>query len=559
MFQFHPSTKSPRPYARNVFLSNSLFFSAFRLIRRYIVHSLFQTAPPCCPCASTNSPCYNLFRKCRKECIITTEYGSHEFSFDHLYDIPSSLNVAPKTYYYFCFAGLTDRITSHQFHLRILQQKKVILHVLGVTPHFIIEHASQKPRTLSVTRRFVDANNLSPQMPDAGVAILGIMGVHYENTRLQRMFPKFISRASAESDNSSTYTRSAYSVIKSAVDDYAAHWRGGEIVSSTEGKGIRAKRGPRTPATSRRVHREPRTVVDAAVQALHNVSSQPALESSEGANDKIGTTQNTVSVESPSETPENLDTGNVPKAPNVNSVNSDGIQDLATELSNIEPVKIFSQSGKIPPQSPPWFESSSASNLFAKTSPSEHPSTLEEVNNIQMITVPSSFTKSFEERRARARDINCHPSKIPYLKRRDISPARGLPKTKKRRIHRSEDTSNARQHICNDKCQHSQVNEVRRGTWARAKGKRNAIQTIRGTRIGARGVLPLPVNTAWATCNSGVRSSTFPSKSTTDSDADNTVVMIAVQEPSVATTQSAATVEDSLLPTNEEPKLAIRV
>src|SRR5438045_3347713 len=95
MFQFPSSTKPPRPYTCKVSLSSPL---AFQLIRRYTVNSLFQTAPPCLPCTSIDSTCYGLFCEHLKQCKITTEYGSHEFSFSHLNEIPDLLNMAPKLY-----------------------------------------------------------------------------------------------------------------------------------------------------------------------------------------------------------------------------------------------------------------------------------------------------------------------------------------------------------------------------------------------------------------------------------------------------------------------------
>jgi hypothetical protein len=179
-------------------------------------------------------------------------------------------------------------------------------------------------------------------------------------------------------------------------------------------------------------------------------------------------------------------------------------------------------SWKIPPQSPPWLKP------FAKTTPSDQVLSSEKVNDAQAPTTAFSFTTNFEERRARARDINRPPSKIPLPKRRDISPARGLPPTKRRR---SEDIRN----------QHSQANEARRVNLARAKARRIALQKNRMNRI-------------MATRLPEVGPSTIQPKSTVNSDVGSSVVTTEAQEPPAATTQSVATVDEVSPPTDEEPK-----
>ena len=253
----------------------------------------------------------------------------------------------------FRFAQLTDSVTGHQFHLRIFRGTRVLLHVIGVMPDFITNGPPQKRQNPTYTQRFVDTNNLPPLMANAGVAILGIMGVHYENTRLRHMFLKITSEPSNPPEmsnqpgNNVVIVPKAYSVIKSAVESYTVHWKGCSIVERKDDKNPRILR---EPAIAIGAPQEPERTAPGGRENATDELSGTALEASGIADDDTRTTERNVLAGSSAQTPENteedVDTANDIESPK--AVQSDDTQKPDTDLPRPKRRKISPARGEPP-------------------------------------------------------------------------------------------------------------------------------------------------------------------------------------------------------------------
>ena len=217
-------------YTCNVCIINSFFILSLSDIFRYIILSLFNSAPqPISNPQCMPNDCSDLFCTCHKQCTIITEYDSHTFTCRRLDEIVPSIKNAPKTsvpisFFVFVFVFffkkffLTIRITSHSFHLQVVGPgKNNPFHVLAVPPRFILE--PEKYGTHLATRRLINPTTLPSELSDAGFAILGVTGMYYENIRLQRVFTNLGSTSSSSAP-------SGYSALTTAIQRYSSHWYG---------------------------------------------------------------------------------------------------------------------------------------------------------------------------------------------------------------------------------------------------------------------------------------------------------------------------------------------
>jgi hypothetical protein len=280
---------------------------------------------------------------------------------------------------------------------------QVALHILGVPPKFVLEPDQYK--TQFPVRRLTDSTNLPSELPNTRFAILGVIGMHYDNLPLQQVFLNFRSGIPSSADDD---LPSGYAVLTAAVRQYSAQWRGEKPLRIPERKGIVSEKSPRKPRRQPLFERKSRKlgIVGGDIPTAPFIPDNPrsshnSTEPQDAASSNDASTSSQHAQETEIATPK--------------------IEVHAKQVP-CSPRAVFTQApfpSELP--SPPWLEPSSrAQEPSTSSSQPVNPPHFSKFPSDFTPPIASTFAGQVKERISGS--IQLPPSRIPRPKRRDISP-----------------------------------------------------------------------------------------------------------------------------------------
>ena len=186
--------------------------------------------------SATTFPCNNKSELCLadicrypKRCTLRTEYESIEFDVTDPAELAAALQASPKTFPPRLCPFLIIRITGHPFNLRVSSLGGDIFQILPLPPAFLLD-----PHGLS--NHLATERLLSRVAQSSGFtfSVLGLLGTHFHNFKLQRVFQTIRSVNFCQ-------------FLEDRIGEYNMSWRGEKPPDVRQRNGILSEKEPRRP------------------------------------------------------------------------------------------------------------------------------------------------------------------------------------------------------------------------------------------------------------------------------------------------------------------------